>query len=120
MKHDDDRQARWPEPVPAFVEDEYDEEYEIPELPLLHAASCDLMRQLIAQNPGVDPFTLYEQNHVEVDPWISVPLLAAKGQHVEILMEALGEMIRRHPKVSLKELFDRMMGALNAGYRIAH
>jgi hypothetical protein len=107
-------QPCWPEPVLAFVEDEQDEDYEILELPLLHAASCDLMRQLMAQNPEGYLLTLYEQNHVEVDPWISVPLYAPDRQHVEILMEALGEMIRRHPEASLKELFDGMIGALEA------
>ncbi len=46
-----------------------------PNLPLTHAASVALMREMMAKNPGAHPFALWENNHIEVDPHLFVPTM---------------------------------------------
>jgi hypothetical protein len=84
-----------------------------PNLPLTHAASVALVREMMAKNPGAHPFTLWENTHVEVDPHIFVPTMVAEDQRREgVLAEVLSELSRRHPKADPLKLLERLMESL--------
>jgi hypothetical protein len=68
-----------------------------PNLPLTHAASVTLVREMMVKNPGANPFALWEQAHVEVAR-IFVPTRVAEDQWNDVVMEVQSELVRRHPK----------------------
>ncbi len=59
--------------------------HDTPNLPLTHAASVALVREMMAKNPGATPFALWEQAHVEVAR-IFVPTGVAKDHWVDVVI----------------------------------
>lgn len=87
-------------------------EYEQPNLPLTRAASAELIRRIMAKHPDASPIFIHDDTHVEVDPWIFVPLLMAEEDQSPVIFEVHAELIRRHPKADPAKLLNRILRKL--------